>query len=187
MVDRTENMIELLKWLEWNIFRTRSHREPWDRGTDRCVRFLSHTGKNIVEATRTANSNNIPITNNNNKQQQQYRHVHMPYTAGYNSVVHTGNRNGKVLTVPPLSFMTIHHPTLFIFILTGETTTRLQASLGKKGNKKKKEKKEKKDVSTILFSGCARLYKLYACILDKKEKKKNWSKGKSKKSRGKRG
>lgn len=68
--------------------------------------------------------------------------------------------------------MTIHHPTLFIFILTGETTTCLQASLGKKGNKKKKEKKEKKDVSTILFSGCARLYKLYACILDKKEKKK---------------
>ena len=144
MVDRTENMIELLKWLEWNIFRTRSHREPWDRGTDRCVRFLSHTGKNIVEATRTANSNNIPITNNNNKQQQQYRHVHMPYTAGYNSVVHTGNRNGKVLTVPPLSFMTIHHPTLFIFILTGETTTRLQASLGKKGNKKKKKRKKRK-------------------------------------------
>lgn len=64
--------------------------------------------------------------------------------------------------------MTIHHPTLFIFILTGETTTRLQASLGKK----KKKKKEKKDVSTILFSGCARLYKLYACILDKKKKKK---------------
>lgn len=63
--------------------------------------------------------------------------------------------------------MTIHHPTLFIFILTGETTTRLQASLGKK----KKKKKEKKDVSTILFSGCARLYKLYACILDKKKKK----------------
>ena len=80
MVDRTENMIELLKWLEWNIFRTRSHREPWDRGTDRCVRFLSHTGKNIVEATRTANSNNIPITNNNNKQQQQYRHVHICHT-----------------------------------------------------------------------------------------------------------
>lgn len=76
--------------------------------------------------------------------------------------------------------MTIHHPTLFIFILTGETTTRLQASLGKK----KKKKKEKKDVSTILFSGCARLYKLYACILDKKKKKKIDRKGKAKSHEG---
>ena len=88
----------------------------------------------------------------------------MPYTQRDTiQFDHTSNSNGKSFeTVPPLSFMTIHHPTLFIFILTGETTTRLQASLGKKKWKKKKkiQKKMFQPYSSLGVLVC----KLYACI-----------------------